>query len=177
MAVKVKPKVQPLGVNPAREPTRQFEIGALNLQGPRGTRLLLESAATEVTLESTIEGASTLTIKVRDYDRIILRSEPVVKMPSNLSLDGVEYSLAKVARSGDEVTLTFEDLAVNILRRYSGARKANRDAMTRAQFARQLVLEPKERLITLVCPELNIKQAIAPPSASPASPPGGEGGT
>lgn len=165
MAAKAKPKVvvkaPPVGNVRGKEPAHEFEIGRLNLQGPKGTVLQLEVAASAITLESTIEGASTLTIKVRDYDRQLLRSEPLNTLPSNLVMDAVSYTLAKVSRSGDELTLIFEDTSINILRRYDSPVKATRDSMTRAQFIRKLVIEPKERTLFLDVPELNNRQPIA----------------
>lgn len=144
-----------------RRPPNEYEIGRLSLQGPLGGVLELEGAMTQTTLEDTLDGAGALQITVRDKAREVLRSAPIRNMPSTLLFNGVSYTLVKVSYKRDELTLTLEETAVNVLRRYTSPRKANRDNVTRAQFARSLVIEPKEYNIVFRCPELNVRQPVA----------------
>ena len=164
--VTVKTNARSLGT--VRPPQRDLEIGQLNLRGERGEVANLLRAVTSAELQTTIEGASTLTLKIRDHSRKLLRSV-LSRTRSALTLDGVPYVLVKVARDGNELTYVFEDLAVNLLRRYSKPRKANRANTTRAQFIRGLVLEPNEAQIPFVCPELNERQPTLKPD-TPGSP-------
>ena len=166
----VKTNAKSLGT--VRPPGRDLEIGQINLRGDRGEVANLLRAVTSAELQTTIEGASTLTLKIRDHSRNLLRSV-LSRTRSTLTLDGVEYALVKVARDGNELTYVLEDLAVNLLRRYSKPRKANRANTTRAQFIRGLIQEPSEALIPFFCPELNERQPILKPDTENTGPSAG----
>lgn len=144
----------------ARAPTPSLTLGSLVLVGDKGVRANLNRALTEIVHEQTIEGASTVTIQVRDPTRGLLRSN-IVKTKATLVLDQVQYRLVKVAREGGQLTLTFEETAVNVLREFDSPRKANRANTTRAQFVRTLVREPTKFVIPFRCPELKAQQPIA----------------
>jgi hypothetical protein len=151
------PKVR---LQTARPPTRPLELGDLIITGDRKVRAALGRVVTNAEHEQTIEGASTVTLTVRDPTRGLLRSN-IVKTKSTLTLDRVQYRLVKVSRDGGALTLIFEETAVNVLREYDRPRKANRANTTRAQFVRSLVREPAGTVIPFRCPELNVKQPIA----------------
>jgi hypothetical protein len=136
-------------------------LDALTIHGDRGVKVSLNPATTSVVHEETLEGASTVTIIVRDPGHGLLRSN-IVKTKSTLDLDQVQYRLVKVARAGNQLTLTFEETAVNVLREHDDPKKANRDTMTRAQFVESLVREPRDYVIPFRCPELKVQQPIAP---------------
>jgi hypothetical protein len=147
-----------------RPPARDLDVDHLRVWAP-GTspsrvRADLKRLTADAELIQSMEGASTLTLHVRDYSRGLLRS-PLAEQRSTLSLDGIEYTLVKVSHADDEVTLIFEETAVNLLRRYDSPRKASRDNTTRAQFIRGMVAEVRERRIPFNCPELNQRQPIA----------------
>ena len=163
----VKTKARPLAptTGTVRPPAKDLELTDLNLQGDAGQVAHLLRATTEVDLTMTIDGASTLALKVRDPTRSLLQSS-LVRTRSQLVLDNVEYTLVKVARDGHELTLTFEETAVNLLRRYSKPRKANRANTTRAQFIEGMVREPTEATIPFRCPELNTRQPQLKPDLS-----------
>jgi|tagenome__1003787_1003787.scaffolds.fasta_scaffold20987826_6 hypothetical protein len=110
-------------------------------------------------LERTIEGASTLTIDVHDPHRLLIRSSSLSRA-IDLQYAGVWFRLVKIAKSGDTVTLTFEDRDVAYLRTHRKARKVSRNTMTRAQFVRSLVREVKENRIEFFSPEVNERQPI-----------------
>lgn len=141
--------------------TGQFTLSDLTLHGDNNATANLTPATTQVVHEQTLEGASTVTITVRDPTRGLLRSN-LVKTKSTLTLDRVQYRLVKVARAGNQLTLTFEETAVNVLREHKGPIKANRATTTRAQFVQSLVREPKDFFVPFRCPELNRPQPIAP---------------
>ena len=159
MAVlKVKTKAKPLpSTGTVRPPAKDLDVADLDLRGDSGQVAHLKRATTEVTLTMTLDGASTLEMKVRDPHRTLLHSA-LVRTHSQLVLDGVEYTLVKVARDGNELTLTFEETAINVLRQYSKPRKANRKNTTRAQFIKGLVDEPTRVSIPFRCPELDERQ-------------------
>lgn len=169
MPVVVRVKAKPLGT--FRPPARDLDLEQVNILGDRGLVADLKRSVTSAELSMTIEGASTLTLKVRDYTRSLLRS-PIARTRARLILDGIEYTLVKVGHEGDEITLIFEETAVNLLRRYRKPRKANRANTTRAQFIEGMVREVTERAIPFRCPELAERQTILKPEvpATPESP-------
>jgi hypothetical protein len=144
----------------AQTPPRPLELQDLRLQGDRNIVAALNRAMTGATQDETMEGASVVVLTVRDPARGLLRSS-LVKTRSTLTLDRVQYRLVRVGRDGNQLTLTFEETAVNVLRDYDSPRKANRDNTTRAQFVQSLVREPREVVIPFQCPELNERQAVA----------------
>jgi len=160
----VNTRRRPLGT--VRPPARDLELSSINLRGDRGQVARLKRSIASAELAMTIDGASTLTLKVRDASRNLLRSA-LLRTRSVCVLDNVTYTLVKVSRDGNEVTLIFEELAINLLRRYSKPRKANRANTTRAQFIRGLVQEPHEARIPFRCPELNERQPQLEPENRP----------
>lgn len=150
--------IKSLGV--AAKPASDLDVDRMILRGEKRLTVNLKSLIVEGTHEQTIEGASTLTIVVRDADRGLLRSS-LVKTRSMMWLDGIWYSLVKVSRQGNAVTLLFEETAVSLLRRYQRPKKANRANTTRAQFVRSLVREVRESTIPFRIPEVNERQPIA----------------
>jgi hypothetical protein len=144
----------------AAVPARPLEVQDLRLHGDKNVVAALNRAMTSATQDETLEGASTVVITVRDPARGLLRSN-IVKTKATLTLDRVQYRLVRVARDGNQLTLTFEETAVNVLREFDEPRKANRENTTRAQFVETLVREPKQYVIPFRCPELKERQAIA----------------
>ena len=150
--------IKSLGV--AAAPASDLDVDRMILRGEKRLTVNLKSLIVEGTHEQTIEGASTLTIVVRDADRGLLRSS-LVQTRSMMGFDGIWYSLVKVSRQGNAVTLIFEETAVSLLRRYQRPKKANRANTTRAQFVRSLVREVRESNIPFRIPEVNERQPIA----------------
>jgi hypothetical protein len=147
-----------------RPPKADIDIGKLILTGPKqvGRRALtaqIQALVTGSTLETTIEGASTLTLTITDWSRRLLHN-PLITGPVQLTLDREEFVLTKLAKQDTTLTLTFEDRAVNLLRQYSKPKKADRARTTRAQFVRSMVREVTEAAIPFVCPEIQAKQQI-----------------
>lgn len=117
---------------------------------------------TDWSVKSTIEGASTLTLVVRDSDGKVRRSR-IFKDKKAVYLDavGLEWALAGASKTGRDLTLTFEDRRVAGLRRHRKQRKVTRAKNTRAEFVKMLVDEVDEPRIVFVCPELHKRQPIA----------------
>ena len=122
-------------------------------------------------IEATIEAAPSVTVNLRDPDRLLFRRRPgrvkkrkrargagpvqvdegwdaivppdVLGQPMQISLDGVTYQLVKAAyaQGSGELALTFEHELVYLLKRHRGAKRAPREKVTRAQFILALVKE------------------------------------
>jgi hypothetical protein len=145
-----------------------------------GLDVSVADAITGGDLERTMEGASTLTLTLHDPHRALLRN-PDLARAIDMSFAGYWWRLVKVSKSGDALTLTFEDRDVAYLRQHTKPRKAFRNTVTRAEFIRQLVREVGQRpahgktpkwiaakRITFVCPELTKVQPIGDAQATKA---------
>lgn len=154
---------------------------------------------TGITIERTIDGASTVEVSILDPDNRILSAsrhwKPVPsvtrkgkKVPREydyygnaisrpekrgrameIELDGIVFRLVKVSKNGDVTTLAFEDRVIYWLRRKTGAKRTSRAKVTRAQFVLALLREIKAVRVPFVCPELNVRQPIDSPKHSSSS--------
>ncbi len=126
----------------------------------RGLDTRIEGSITDGTLERTMDGASTLTITVHDADRALLRSG-LFGYAIDTRLDTLYFRLVKVAKQDDDLTLTFEDREVALLRQHRTPKKASRAKVTRAEFALSLVREVRQAGgIPFVSPALHVRQPI-----------------
>jgi hypothetical protein len=148
----------PAQLGTLRAPAANLDPGSLILQGGP-IPVQLARAVTSMVLHQTMQGASTLEITVADYTGDFKRS-PLMKGGLTVNWDGIDYTLVKTTASDRAVLLTFEESAVNLLRKYTKPKKAPRSAMTRAQFVRGLITEVKESRIPYAIPEVNVRQAI-----------------
>ena len=130
------------------------DLKALNLalRGFASEELIENVVSAEI--ERTIEGASTFTIEVVDYDRI-LQSSPFVGKDVFTEIDGLWFALAAVAKNGNNFKLTMEDREVYFLRKYNSPKTAAWGTTTRPKFIRDMVREVKEVGIIFVCPEID----------------------
>lgn len=114
----------------------------------------VSSRIVDATIDRSIEASSALTVVINDYDRAVLTSGNLNNR-LDVQIDGLWFRLAGVDKSGDELTLTFEDREIAVLREYQKFKKANRDKATRAEFVLNLIREVKEFYIPVVIPELH----------------------
>lgn len=126
----------------------------------------LAVAITSAHLEFNITAATTLTMEVVDSHRKLIRSGRFVRglliqIPRSDGTGYDSFALAAVSKSGDVLTLTFEDEVIYRLRQVYGLKKANRGSVTRAGFVYGLVRELKPRP-KFFSPELYDKQAVVP---------------
>lgn len=111
-------------------------------------------AITSAELERTIDGASTLSISLHDPERRLLRSG-IFETAVDIELDGLYFRLVSVSKSDDQLSLTFEERAVSLLRRKDKPLKVSRDKITRSQFVKRLVDEVKIYPIDFYAPDLS----------------------
>jgi hypothetical protein len=120
-------------------------------------------AISDIQIERTIQGASTVTVTVEDREGILLNSGQLAAR-NDVEIDGLFFRLVSIAKSGQELTLTFEDREVSLLRTYAKPIKQSlataRTRITRAQFVLRMIREVKEEKIAWVIPELTQRQAI-----------------
>lgn len=91
-------------------------------------------------LTLTMDGANTLTITVADAERKLLRS-PLIQHRSWAEVDGCRFELAGLNKSGDQVTLTFEDGIAAALRRRTKPLSVPAGKTTRREFGIRLLRE------------------------------------
>lgn len=141
------------------------DLASLNLavQGRASFQLL--SRVTQATITRTTEGASTLTISCRDYDRALIQSG-YIGAGLDCEIDGLWFRLWAWSKSGDDLTLTFIDREVAVLKEWPPVSQGlamyrvwNADrfgVLTRFKFAEQLIADVASILpIRFRCPPLN----------------------
>jgi hypothetical protein len=131
------------------------------IKGKRKHSVNVVDAMEDGTVERTMSGASTVTISVLDADRSLQTSDILTK-ETDINIDGLFFRLVRCERQGDMLDIVFEDREVALLRKQNGFRKANRDVMTRAQFAQSLVREQKQERIRFYSPDKKTVQPVAP---------------
>jgi hypothetical protein len=96
---------------------------------------------------------------VSDPDRQLLNSG-LLGNGLDVEIDGLWFRLAAVDKQEDELTLTFEDREIAILRTYATWKIARREHTTRAEFILNLIREVREFSIPFIIPELHVIQPI-----------------
>lgn len=114
----------------------------LNLRNGRRTSMLeLEDAlAAPPEIELSMEGACTLTMVVADATRRLIRS-PLIREKSWSEVAGIRFELAKIGKTGDRVTLTYEDGPTAALRRRDSKLVIRGGTMTRTGVLEKLAKE------------------------------------
>lgn len=130
----------------------------------KGSGVNIVEAVTDVQIERTVEGASTVTVSVLDRDLTLLNSGRL-SARNDIEIDGLFFRLAGVKlRGGRQLDLIFEDREVALLRTYSKpikqSLKTSRARVTRAEFVLRLLREVREEKIRYVIPELHKQQPI-----------------
>jgi cell wall-associated NlpC family hydrolase len=95
---------------------------------------LIGAVADSPTMTLTIDGASTLDVVVADHERELITSQ-VLDERSWAVAAGVHFELVRLAKSGDHVTLTFEDAIIAELRRHTKPRSFHAGKVNRRQVA------------------------------------------
>lgn len=94
-------------------------------------------AINDITLESTMGGASTVTVTLKDPTREILRSE-AINYTDQLTIDTLSFTCVEFTKSGDTLTIIFEATGVHLLRMQRGV-TASTTTTTITSFAASLV--------------------------------------
>lgn len=136
----------------------------------------------------TLEVAGQINLTVNDPNRLMLQPGGLLDQNSDGLLDAdlrlavpgpdkiVYYRLAKVAKSGDQFMLPFEDEAWALMRRHKRYLKATRKTsptdkggVTAAQFIHRMVREVKSPALVFRCPEEGTFQDVAAAETASAS--------
>jgi cell wall-associated NlpC family hydrolase len=125
------------GSAPATQGLGTLGVADVILDGKKVTDDVSDSLS-DITINRTIDGASTLTLVLNDTSRKILRSG-IFDHRVRLTLDGLDFVLVEPAKQQDVLSLTFEDAAVSALRQVSGRVTAAAGTTTRSGFAERLV--------------------------------------
>lgn len=135
------------------------ELTKLALYLSSQVRMNIADRITDATISRTIDGSSLLTVVINDYDRAVLTSG-LLANNIDIQVDGLWFRLTGGDKAGDDLTLTFEDREIAVLRGYSGWKVANRQKVTRAEFVLNLIREVKQFQIPVIIPELGVIQPI-----------------
>jgi hypothetical protein len=120
-------------------------VKELTLRGQAKSMELVEAITDPPRLTRTIDGSSTLEVVVKDTRRKLLKSG-ILDTRSFATVDNINLELAAVSKSGDRVSLTFEDAIVAALRRKRGKLSVPAGSTTRAEFARRLAKEARVQI-------------------------------
>ncbi len=121
-----------------------LDIAGLKLVGS-GYTSQLGNSLTAASMNRTLDGGSTLTLEVADYRRLLVTSG-VLAGKAYADVDGLHFELVQVQKSGNKVTLTFEDAVVTELKRPRGQYKIPQSTTTRAEIAQRMCDEAGVRL-------------------------------
>lgn len=130
-------------------------LNSLRLEGTK-VRSDVAEAIQSADIERTIDGAPTLTVTLIDTNNRILRSGLFGSRVTSQVAD-LAFELVQVNKSGNRLTVTFEDLAVAALRRHSKPVKVAGGTTTRVEFAKRLVAE--EPWIPFRAPPIPLERA------------------
>lgn len=139
------------------EDTLTAELADLLLDGVKWEAQIGERVV-DATIDLTIEGSSTVTIMVHDPDWTLILSPGLLVSTTVVTVDDLDFALVQVGRTGDVTKLVFADAEIEKLAKFTRPRKAARNKVTRAQFARALCREAGVRFVS---PEVAVVQPIA----------------
>lgn len=175
----VQRRVLPVDPPRSASPVNRLLLNGRRLDMQIGMRL------TGARLDRTIEGANVLSIDVWDGDRAILSSglfgRAALETNLTVTLDGLNYYLAGVSKSGDQLTSTFEDAVILKAKRDGRGKplKTSRTAITRAAFCAAMfrqagipVIVLDEAVVQPIVGAAALKTAVAKakPSAKTTNP-------
>ncbi|HUB99254.1 MAG TPA: hypothetical protein VMS11_05465 [Solirubrobacterales bacterium] len=110
------------------------------------------------TLTRTISGSSSLTLSIHDPDLDFLQSS-LAATKLDAVVDGLWFRYVSAELDPPQISLTFEDREVAILREKKGPVSFYRKDMTRAEFVVHLVRTALPRA-PIFCPQLHVVQPI-----------------
>ena len=114
-----------------------LNLDGLTIEG-QTLRKEVAGAISAVDIERTIDGCPTLSMTIEDQTRSLLR-EGYFAQRLTCQVDDHAFELAQLKKSKDQIILTFEDLAVAELRRWTTPRKADPNTVSRVQFVRNIL--------------------------------------
>lgn len=117
-------------------PLDDLKLNGKNFKSKVGHRIL------QADVSRTTEGASTFTLGLLDPGMVLLDSN-IFNARVTVQTGKFSWELAQLRMGGDQLSLTFESLAVAALRKRKNPRKVEPGVMAREQFARALVDEVK----------------------------------
>src|SRR5215471_16828149 len=124
-------KLQLSNLNTAALMADDLDIDSLKLEFKKKVGIDVADRITDMYVDRTIEGASTVVVTVDDTDRELLDSGRLTSKP-DIELDGLWFRMTGVRKTGDSLELSFEDREIAVLRTYSKKKLATRDQMNRA---------------------------------------------
>lgn len=109
--------LQPQFTNQLEALEDDLDLSSLVLRTPGLANLPILEATTDGSVTRTVEGASSVQLSLDDHYRLIERSGHL-NTGCTITLSGLVFNLLSVDMSGDTLTLTFEDHAVALLKKY-----------------------------------------------------------
>jgi hypothetical protein len=146
-----------------------IDLGELLLDVVRSRNLDIDigGSVTDGTIERAIDTASTVELTIHDPRRVLQKSD-IWDYAIDINVNGFNFRLVHVNKSGNEFTLTFEDRAVVWMRQHHKHLKISRAKMTRAEFIKHMVDEVKadnaaHHPLRFHSPQLHKRQPVKKP--------------
>ncbi len=121
--------------HPGLAPT---SITTLLVNGESGWTEDVGDALTDIQISFNIDGTSTVIVQIEDPQRLTLRSQMVLQR-SSITIDGVTFIMADIAKSGAQLTLTFEHAVCSKLKDHEETVSVRANTMSRTDFVKKLV--------------------------------------
>ncbi len=117
-----------------------FDIGQMKIENEDVSGKIQRAIIGDISLERTIERASTLSFNVLDPEREILQAD-LLRNGSELTFDDMLFTQVQLSKSGNQLSVTYEDAAVRDLRKAKGQRNFTKGKISRRDAAKELVSE------------------------------------
>lgn len=144
-----------------RTPADDVDIESFKAEMRNKMSIQLVDAITDAGVSLDFGAASSIYVVVEDDEKRTIENSGIIARKVDVNVDGVWWTLVSCEKQGRSLTLTFEDRSINVLRYYNKVIMANRANVTRRQFIKRMLDEPKEIKIEYVIPELDTVQPVS----------------
>jgi hypothetical protein len=113
-------------------------ISSLLINGIAGWAVDVGDALTDIKIAFNIDGTSTVVAQVEDPQKSLLQTQLVLER-TIITIDGISFVMADIAKSGPQLTLTFEHVVCSKLKDHIETVSVRGNAMSRTDFVQKLV--------------------------------------
>jgi murein DD-endopeptidase MepM/ murein hydrolase activator NlpD len=121
------------------EDAKDVTLNSMTFEG-KTMRVDVSNAITAANIKRTIDGAPTLSLTLYDpFQKLVTGGFFAEQI--TVQIDGKSFILVQLTKSGSMLTVVFEDIAINAMRRHTDPVKVEANTMTRFDFAKKLLEE------------------------------------
>jgi NlpC/P60 family protein len=134
----ITPPPNLLGVSVPHPGLLPTSIDNFLINGDAGWRVNIGDALTDLSIDFNIDGTSTVIAQIEDPHRELLRSQMGLQR-SVITIDGINFVMAEIDKSGPQITLTFEHAVCSRLKDHIETISVPANTMPRTSFCQKLV--------------------------------------